>query len=217
LLPTFRLPTLIHSRSGNAKWLAEISNQNPLWVHARDAERLGVDDSGLVRVTTEIGHFVDRVWITQAIRPGVIACSHHLGRWRRPTDPAANRWAANLVSITHENGVWKMSNLAGTEPFHSKDPDSGRIFWADGGVPQNLAYPVQPDPISGMHCWHQKVRVQRAEEGDAYGDVVVDTKKSMEVYRRWLGLSRPAPGPGGLRRPLWFKRPVSPQKECFYF
>ena len=33
LLPTFRLPTLIHTRSGNAKWLNEISHRNPLWIH----------------------------------------------------------------------------------------------------------------------------------------------------------------------------------------
>src|SRR5262249_26256369 len=32
LLPTFRLPTLIHTRSGNAKWLYEISHSNPLWI-----------------------------------------------------------------------------------------------------------------------------------------------------------------------------------------
>ena len=44
LLPTFRLPTLIHTRSGNAKWLYEISHTNPLWLHPEDAARLGVDD-----------------------------------------------------------------------------------------------------------------------------------------------------------------------------
>jgi anaerobic selenocysteine-containing dehydrogenase len=38
LVPTFRLPTLIHSRSGNAKWLYEISNRNPIWMHPSDAE-----------------------------------------------------------------------------------------------------------------------------------------------------------------------------------
>ena len=37
LLPTFRLPTLIHTRSGNAKWLYEISHRNPLWLHPEDA------------------------------------------------------------------------------------------------------------------------------------------------------------------------------------
>ena len=41
LIPTFRLPTLIHTRSGNAKYLNEISNTHPLWVNATDAARLG--------------------------------------------------------------------------------------------------------------------------------------------------------------------------------
>ena len=35
LLPTFRLPTLIHTRSGNAKWLYEISHRNPLWLNPK--------------------------------------------------------------------------------------------------------------------------------------------------------------------------------------
>ena len=36
----------------------------------------------LVRVATEIGYFVDKVWVTEGIRPGVVACSHHMGRWK---------------------------------------------------------------------------------------------------------------------------------------
>ena len=32
LLPNFRLPTLIHTRSANAKWLYEISHKNPVWM-----------------------------------------------------------------------------------------------------------------------------------------------------------------------------------------
>jgi len=39
----------------------------------------------------------------------------------------------------------------------------------------------------------------------------------MEVYRRWLAMTRPAPGPNGLRRPLWMKRPLRPVEEKFYF
>ena len=217
LLPTFRLPTLIHSRSGNAKWLAEISNRNPLWVHTSDAERLGIQNGDLLRVATEIGYFVDRAWVTEGIRPGVIACSHHLGRWRRKQDPLSNRWATNLVEIDDVDGVWKMRQIGGTKPSHSDDPDTERLFWADGGVHQNLIHVVQPDPISGMHCWHQKVTVTPAGADDRYGDVSVDTNKSMEVFRRWMDMTRPAPGPDNLRRPLWFKRPFAPVKEKFYF
>src|SRR5262249_40565885 len=93
LLPTFRLPTLIHTRSGAAKWLNEIAQCNPLWLHPSDCDRLGLHDGGLARVTTEIGYFIDRVWRTEAIKPGVAACSHHLGRWRRPEDTPSNRYS----------------------------------------------------------------------------------------------------------------------------
>src|SRR5205814_2053306 len=58
LVPTFRLPTLIHTRSGNAKWLYEISHTNPLWMNPSDAQRLGFVGGELARVSTEIGYFV---------------------------------------------------------------------------------------------------------------------------------------------------------------
>jgi hypothetical protein len=29
-------------------------------------------------------------------------------------------------------------------------------------------------------------------------------------------MTRPAPGPDGLRRPLWFKRPLKPGKDLYY-
>ncbi len=58
LVPTFRIPTLIHTRSANSKWLNEISHRHPLWLHPEDAEKLGIEDNGLARITTRIGHFV---------------------------------------------------------------------------------------------------------------------------------------------------------------
>ncbi len=82
LISTFRLPVQIHTRSANAKWLDEIAHTNPLWVHPGDAARIGVRTGELVRVETEIGHYVVKAWVTEGIRPGVVACSHHMGRWR---------------------------------------------------------------------------------------------------------------------------------------
>ncbi|RMG72805.1 MAG: formate dehydrogenase [Bacteroidetes bacterium] len=216
LVPTFRLPVLIHSRSGNAKWLTEIANRNPIWMHTSDAQKLGVKTGDLLRISTDIGYFVDKVWVTEGMKPGVVACSHHLGRWRRPQDKVGNRWATNTVAIEQRDGKWTMKTLEGVRPFESDDKDSKRIFWSDGGVHQNITFPVHPDPISGMHCWHQKVRVEPAQPGDAYGDIMVDTDKSFEVYKEWLDMTRPAPGLGGLRRPLWFKRALRPAEELFY-
>lgn len=217
LLPTFRLPTLIHSRSGNAKWLAEISNRNPVWIHTSDARRLRLRTGDLVRVNTDIGYFVDKVWVTEGMKPGVVACSHHLGRWRRQQDEPGNRWATNTVVIENsEPGRWKMRQAVGIRPYESSDPDSARIFWSDGGVHQNITFPVHPDPISGMHCWHQRVRLEKAHPEDRYGNISVDTNKSFEIYKEWLRMTRPAPGPNGLRRPLWMNRPLRPVEEAFY-
>ncbi len=216
LLPTFRLPTLIHTRSGNSKWLNEISHTNPLWINPEDARRLGVATGDLLRVETAIGYFVDRAWVTEALRPGIVACSHHIGRWRLREDQGGERWSTALVSLEQvARGQWRMRQVHGVRPFASADPDSSRIWWEDAGVNQNLTFPVQPDPVSGQHCWHQKVRVTRAGADDRYGDVFVDTDKSHQMYRRWLALARPAPGPGNLRRPLWLPRAFKPATSAY--
>jgi anaerobic selenocysteine-containing dehydrogenase len=217
LVPTFRLPTLIHTRTGNAKWLAEISHRNPLWMHTSDGERWGIKTGDLVRVSTDIGYFVNRAWVTEGMKPGIVACSHHIGRWRRAQDATNNRWATNQVTIDEvEKGKWKMTVVEGIGAYKSSDPDTSRIFWTDGGVHQNITFPVHPDPVSGMHCWHQRVRVEKAHDGDKYGDVFVDTEKSFAIYKEWLAMTRPAPGPNGLRRPLWLARPLRPSDEMFY-
>jgi anaerobic selenocysteine-containing dehydrogenase len=216
LLPTFRLPTLIHTRSGNAKWLYEISHTNPLWLHPEDATRLGVGTGDLLKVATAIGFFVDKVWVTESIRPGVVACSHHLGRWRLSEGSGGERWSTALVDLTRESpGKWRMRQVHGVRPFASDDPDSQRVWWDEAGVHQNLTFPVQPDPISGQHCWHQKVTVTKAGPDERYGDIVVDTEKSFQVYRQWLALARPAPGPDNLRRPLWLPRAFKPDASAY--
>jgi hypothetical protein len=83
-------------------------------------------------------------------------------------------------------------------------------------VHQNLIFRVQPDPVSGQHCWHQKVTIAKASGDDRYGDVFVDTNKAHEQYQRWLQMTRPAPGPGNLRRPLWMPRVYRPAAEAFF-
>ncbi|MEO0481280.1 MAG: molybdopterin-dependent oxidoreductase [Planctomycetota bacterium] len=218
LVSTFRLPTLIHTRSANSKWLSELSNTNPVWIHPSDAEGLGVETGDLVRVATRIGHYVNKAWVTEGVRPGVVACSHHMGRFRQKGEKnGVNRWQRHESDMLELSpGKWRIRRAASVTAFESDDRDSKRVWWRDGGVHQNFTFPVQPDPISGMHCWHQKVKVTKAEPGDQYGDTEVDTTKSMEVFEEWLKRTKPAPGPGGLRRPLHFKRVVRPAEHTFY-
>jgi anaerobic selenocysteine-containing dehydrogenase len=217
LISTFRLPVQIHTRSANAKWLEEIAHTNPLWIHPSHAARLGVATGDLVRVETEIGYYVVKAWVTEGIRPGVVACSHHMGRWRLAGQEGGQRQSMATVSLRRDGSRWLLRRETGVVPFASADPDSLRVWWTDAGVHQNLTFPVHPDPVSGQHCWHQAVRVRRAEPGDAYGDVAVDTAKSHEAYRRSLDLARPADrySPDGTRRPYWLLRPLKPSREAY--
>jgi len=218
LLSTFRLPTQIHTRSANAKWLDELAHTNPVWVHPSDAARLGVARTGdLLRVTTDIGYFVARAWITEGIRPGVVACSHHMGRWKLRQHPEGVGAMMATVDLAREGSGWAMHKLEGVRPYRSSDPDTARIWWSDTGVHQNLTFPVHPDPISGMHCWHQAVRVAPALPGDAQGDIAVDTDRARQVYAEWLAKTRPAGSfsPDGTRRPAWLMRPLKPSAAAF--
>jgi anaerobic selenocysteine-containing dehydrogenase len=215
LISTFRLPVQIHTRSANSKWLDEIAHTNPLWIHPSRAADLGVETGDLVRVETEIGHFVVKAWVTEGIRPDVVACSHHMGRWKLAGHGHDQPMAT--VELEHDADTWGISPIEGAKPYESTDADTSRIWWTDVGVHQNLTFPVQPDPISGQHCWHQAVRVTKARPGDAHGDVSVDSAKASAAYRAWLDKTRSAPSvsPDGSRRPYWFLRPLKPGREHF--
>jgi len=215
LISTFRLPVQIHTRSANAKWLNEIAHTNPLWIHPGDARGLGLRTGDLVRVETETGYFVVKAWVTEGIRPGVVACSHHMGRWK--VREAGERQMMATVSLDHSGGRWSMRQVQSARPFASEDPDTLRIWWTDVGVHQNLAFAVHPDPVSGQHCWHQAVRIRNAGPDDRYGDIAVDTARSMEIFRQWLALARQADrySPNGTRRPYWLMRPLRPSKDAY--
>ena len=217
LISTFRLPVQIHTRSANSKWLDEIAHTNPLWLHPTDAARLEVRTGDLVRVETQIGHFVLKAWVTEGIRPGVVACSHHMGRWKPEGHRTGQHQMMATVALERSAEGWAMQRKSGVAPYSSSDPDTSRIWWTEAGVHQNLTFAVQPDPISGQHCWHQAVRVCKAEPGDEAGDIAVDTEAAHEVYRRWLALTRPAGvvSPDGTRRPHWMLRPLKPGREAY--
>jgi hypothetical protein len=116
-----------------------------------------------------------------------------------------------MATVDLERGPdgWRVRVAERVRPYSSADPDTARIWWSETGVHQNLAFPVHPDPVSGMHCWHQAIRIRPAVPGDAHGDMAADTAKAREVYRKWMELTRPASSvsPDGTRRPRWPGRP----------
>jgi hypothetical protein len=67
-----------------------------------------------------------------------------------------------------------------------------------------------------LHCWHQRVTLETAGVDDRYGDIEVNTEKAHQAYKEWMQRTRPAPGPGGLRRPIWFDRPLRPVAAAYH-
>ena len=121
------------------------------------------------------------------------------------------------ASLESEGSKWGLKREKGAGPYETEDPDTSRIWWTDVGVHQNLTFPVHPDPVSGMHCWHQAVRVTKAAPGDGYCDIAVDTEKSIEVFEQWMLKTRSARvnSPDGTRRPGWLIRPVKPVSRAY--
>ena len=138
LISTFRLPTQIHTRTANAKWLDEIAHTNPLWIHPTHAKQLKLRTGELVRVETEIGYFVVKAWVTEGIRPGIVACSHHMGRWKLKDE--GQRQMMATVSLEHEGNDWGLEREKGVSPYASSDPDTLRIWWTDVGVHHSCNY-----------------------------------------------------------------------------
>jgi len=241
----FRLPYNIHTRSVNSKHLMEISqNHNPIWIYTKDAEKLGIKRGDAIRVNVtdtvsglDSGYFVGMAVPTEATRPGVLACSHHAGRWKLKD-------SVNVPGFDHALGImgvgapkYEMTNdgKVGTlkpvegikEGIHARhdlwqfkeyNKDLDNIWW-DGlsGAWQNAVAPSHPDPIAGNHAWHLKVIIEKAKADDKIGDIYVNYENNFKVYQAWRDqLTRPLDHNDTERRPWFIKRPAVPLSKKAY-
>jgi len=237
----FRLPYNIHTRSVNSKHLMEISqNHNPVWIYTKDAEKLGIKRGDAIRVNItdtvsglDSGYFVGMAVPTEATRPGVLACSHHAGRWKLKDSVTVPGFEHKLgimgigaprYDMTNDGKVGTLKPVEGIKPRHdvwqfkeyNKDLDN---IWWDGlsGAWQNAVAPAHADPIAGNHAWHQKVVIEKAKADDVIGDIYVNYENNFKVYQAWRDkLTRPLEAGDKLRRPQHIKRPAVPLSNKAY-
>ena len=68
-----------------------------------------------------------------------------------------------------------------------------------------------------MHCWHQKVILEPAQQGDKIGDIHVNYENNFKVYQTWRDqLTRGLDSNSEFRRPPHIKRPWVPLSEKAY-
>jgi len=231
----FRLPYNIHTRSVNSKHLMEISqNHNPVWINTDDAKRLNIKQGDAIKVTItdtlsglESGYYIAMAVPTEATMPGVLANSHHAGRWKLKNSVEIPGFShklgvmglgAPLYDMTMDGKIGTLKPKQGldagmmarqdTWQFKEFNKDLDNIWW-DGlsGAWQNAVAPSHPDPIAGNHAWHQKVTIELAGAEDQIGDIYVNYENNMKVYQAWRDkLTRPLDSSDTLRRPKHIKR-----------
>jgi thiosulfate reductase/polysulfide reductase chain A len=135
VLTTYKVPVHIHSRSANCKWLTEMYHDNPANINTETAKRLGIHNGDKIKVKSEVGEITTTAKVTEAIVPGVVAISHHLGHWQY------GRYASG-----------KKAPLAGDD-----DPGLNEKWWDTYGVHPNWIIPNRPDPINGQQRWMDTV------------------------------------------------------------
>jgi anaerobic selenocysteine-containing dehydrogenase len=128
ILTSYKVPVHIHSRSANCKWLTEICHQNPAKINTKTAKKLGIKDGDRIKIKSQIGQITTIAEVTEAVVPGIVAISHHLGHWQY------GRYASG-----------KKAPLA-----ESNDPDLKLMWWKTHGVHPNWIMANKPDPISGQ-------------------------------------------------------------------
>jgi len=169
IFTTFKVAYHTLSLTANQKYLSELWHANPLWISRDTAQKMGIGDGGLVRVTSETGYLVTKAWLTAGIHPQVIGISTSVGRSAygrvAQADPHAH------ASFAHEE---------------QEDADiEHNLWWRDNGVNPNDIVPLNLDPETGAQVWNDAVvTVSPAEPGDQYGDIEVDNARHFEIYRR---------------------------------
>ena len=134
-----------------------------------------------------------------------------------------NSFGVPVAEMVMDGKVGSMKYVEGIKPFHTSrfadyNKDSDNIWW-DGlsGSWQNAVAATHPDPISGMHCWHQKVILEPAQPGDSIGDIHVNYENNFKVYQAWRDeLTRPLNSTNKWRRPQHIKRPWVALSEQAY-
>ncbi len=144
--------------SSNNKVMVEMTLANHVHINTSTAGKLGISDGDLVRVTSKAGFLVTRARVTQSVRPEVVAMHRDGGHW------SIGGVASGKAGPEHEGA-----------PVNLDLDIAHNLWWSDLGVqPMDLIVPVF-DEKGGGPATATAVTVKKAEAGDAYGTVKVDT------------------------------------------
>lgn len=88
-LITYKLAWHAQARTATIPWLIILQPENFVEINASDAKRLRIRNGNKVRLVsaTSPSGVVGKAKVTEGLRPGVIAVSHHFGHWELASKP----------------------------------------------------------------------------------------------------------------------------------
>jgi anaerobic selenocysteine-containing dehydrogenase len=95
------------ARTNVNPWLMLMIPENPVEINASDAKALGVKTGDRVRVSSASNRegIVGKARVTQGLKPGVVAISHHYGHWESHSRPIEIDGAAMPYDVSRGAGV----------------------------------------------------------------------------------------------------------------
>ncbi len=160
-LVSFKWNVHTQGRTAPQKLLTEIVHDNPMWINAQTAAKLGIKTGDEVEITTfrpkgatyqptgeKLGSEVVRVVVTEGIHPRVLAMSNSLGQ----------KYGGRIATATNAK---RAAHPSYSSDAKTEDSDLVERVWWDkarggkgAGFNINAILPIQPSPLVGMQAWY---------------------------------------------------------------
>ncbi len=131
LILTVHRTNVLTWRLANAKWIAEIWHDTPLWINPLTGQSLGLRNGERVKVSSTAGSFVVKIRFSQGVHPQTVALTEGLGHWA-------------------------LGHIAQAKKVKTNDFDTDLLWWdkEGNGVNPNKIIPLIIDPIAGGVGWN---------------------------------------------------------------
>ena len=177
ILTTFKWNVHTQGRTASQKYLAEIVHDNPMWINAVTAKKLGIRTGDTVELTTYrpvsgttgdrayrgtgevLGSARVKAFVTKGIHPRVVAVSNSLG-WVTG-GRAAEGEQGRRVEVAAKGLAPDAAKAFG--PASAIDDLEYGVWWDEkqggrgSGVNINAILPINPQPLVGMQSWFDTV------------------------------------------------------------
>jgi anaerobic selenocysteine-containing dehydrogenase len=119
-LVTFKLVLHGQARTHVNPWLMLLRPENAVEISVSDARALGIVTGDLVRVRSKSHPGVlGRALVTEGLRPGVVAISHHYGHWEGGSRPQVVEGSSQFTADRYE--LWRGAGLTANPLMRTDD------------------------------------------------------------------------------------------------